>query len=471
MLRSVGSCSGLALAIIVSAVMAQEQPQRRGPGPIFIPGSGPTEILRSGPMREEVRKELAIGDEQTKQMEEAFAPLKELDGDFREAQGLAPEERRKRMMEIAKKRAEESKLAEEKLNQILKPEQRARWKQLWLQFQGNAVLLQPEIAKELGVTDEQREKMREIAASLNPQPGQPNPQDLSQQERQQFFAELNARRNKGLRDMLAVLTEQQQARFAEMKGKEFPFPPQRLGSLSDQPGGQPPGGSAQNRPGGGPGFGQVASRLRGWLQQTFGIPIDLLEGPAVRKELAISDEQMQQLEEAFAPLRELGGDFREAQSLSPEDRQKRFKEIAAKAMAANKLVAEKVDRILNPQQRARLKGLWLQSQGVYALNKPEVAKDLGLTQEQQDKIGKIVKALIDYRVKGWNPPPGQPGLQDFSQAERDQWRNELLVREEKTEAETLAVLTDEQKAKLTEMKGKEFEFQVPGLQRRRSPEQ
>lgn len=453
MLRSIGSCSGLALVIVVSAVMAQEQSQRRGAGVIFAPGN-PAELLRSGPMREEVRKELAISDEQTKQMEEAFAPLKELDGDFREAQGLAPEERRKRMTEIATKRAAEGKLAEERLNQILKPEQRARWKQLWLQRQGNVVLLQPEIAKQLGLTDEQREKMREIAASLNPQPGQPKLQDLSQQERQQFFGELNARRDKALLDMLEVLTDEQKTRFAEMKGKEFPFPTQRLGSFSDQPGGQQP---PRVRAGG---------RLRGGLQ-TFGNPIELLEYPVVQKELAISNEQMQQLEKAFVPLRELGGDANEARNLSPEEQRKLLQEIAEKGAAASKLVAEDVDQILNPEQRQRLKQLWLQFQGIRLITQPDVAKELGLTQEQQDKIRKVLKVVQDHRMKAANPPPGQPGFQEFSQAELEQWRSELRALEEKAEAETLAVLTDEQKAKFAEMNGKEFDFQIPAFRRRR----
>jgi hypothetical protein len=239
MLRSTVSCGALALATLFSAVMAQEQQQRRGAGISFAPLVGsPVDLLRAVREHEEVLKELALSQEQTKQMEEAFKPLNELAGDFREAQGLAPEDRQKRFQEIFKKGAEESKLAEEKLNRILKPDQRARWKQLWLQFQGTAVLLQPEIANQIGLTGEQQDQMREIAESLRPQPGQPKLEDLSQQERQQYFADLNARREKAQAGMLAVLTEEQKAKFAEMKGKAFPFPPRRLGSFRDQPGGQ-----------------------------------------------------------------------------------------------------------------------------------------------------------------------------------------------------------------------------------------
>lgn len=208
--------------------------------------------------------------------------------------------------------------------------------------------------------------------------------------------------------------------------------------------------------------------LRGGLQ-TFGNQIELLEFPAVQKELAISDEQMQQLTEAFAPLRELGGDSMEARNLRPEEQRKRLLEIAEMGAAASKLVAEKVDRILNPQQRTRLKGLWLQFQGTRLLTEPEFAEELGLTPEQKDKIVEIRKVVRNHRLKALalNPPPGLPSFQDFSEAEREQWRNELRALEEKAEAETLAVLTAEQKAKFAEMEGKEFDFQIPALRQRR----
>lgn len=359
-------CAVGVLLILVSPAASQDQPPRRGPtggGPGFGASDRPTfgfgpmfgtaiELLRTLQVRDEVRKELSISEEQAKQIEEAFKPLNELSGDFREAQGLTPEERQKRMQKIFKKGKEESKLAEEKVNRILTPEQRARWKQLWLQFQGTAVLLQPEIAKELRLTGEQQDKMREIAGSLNPQPGPPKLEDLSRQERQQFFADLNARREKAQLDMVAVLTDEQKARFADMKGKEFPFPPQRLGSFGDQPNAQaPPRGQVQNRRNGGSGFGNVENPLGGG--PGFGTPVELLRGPSVRKELAISDEQMQRLEVAFAPLRELGRDFNEAQNLSPEDQRERFQEMNKKGLAANTLVAEKVDQPAGRTARIR----------------------------------------------------------------------------------------------------------------------
>jgi hypothetical protein len=206
--------------------------------------------------------------------------------------------------------------------------------------------------------------------------------------------------------------------------------------------------------------GRVADRLR--LGPRFGRPIELLRSPEVRKELAISDEQTQQIEEAFAPLLELSGVTREAQNLSPEERQKRFEETNKKGVAASKLVAEKVDQILNAQQRTRLKQLWLQWLRANALIQPEVVEELGLTREQQDKIVEIRKVVENHlQPAAIRPPPGQPRFQDFSEAEREQWHNELQVLREKEQVEILAVLTDEQKAKFAEMRGKEFAFPGP----------
>src|SRR5215469_5432264 len=90
---------------------------------------------------------------------------------------------------------------------------------------------------------------------------------------------------------------------------------------------------AQEPPG-----GDVWNKLRG--VQTVGNPTDLLRGPRVRKELAISDKQTRQIVEAFEPLLEVRGNFREAQNLSPEDRRKHIEEMGKKVAAAGKLVAE-----------------------------------------------------------------------------------------------------------------------------------
>lgn len=191
----------------------------------------------------------------------------------------------------------------------------------------------------------------------------------------------------------------------------------------------------------------------------FSNSIELLRIEKVRQELALSDEQMKQLEEAFEPLNALAGDQREAQGLSPDARRKRFEENSKKGGETSKVVEEKVQRILQPEQLKRFKQLSLQSAGAMALLRPAVVKDLDLTQEQQEEIQTCMQPVRDHlRLASPRPEPGQPTLKDYSEAEREQWRADLHKLQENAQVDMLAVLSDEQRAKFAEMKGKEFEF-------------
>ncbi|HET6881720.1 MAG TPA: hypothetical protein VFI31_16270 [Pirellulales bacterium] len=234
MLRARTALVVVALLLSVSVAAAQDQPRGRGRGG-FGGGFGgfggmggmfanPVGLLRAP----EVQKELNLSEEQTKQVDEALADLNPGRGgfNFQELQNLSDEDRQKRMEEMRKKGEEAMKAAEEKMNKILKPEQLTRLKQLALQRQGVMALTRPEVAKDLGLTKEQQEKIREIQASTRPEGGR-NFQDLSDEERQKLFAEMNERREKAQTEMLAVLTADQKAKFEELKGKEFDFPQPR----------------------------------------------------------------------------------------------------------------------------------------------------------------------------------------------------------------------------------------------------
>lgn len=75
-----------------------------------------------------------------------------------------------------------------------------------------------------------------LSGDIVPKPGEHKPAEMSQQERRAYFDDLNARRDKALADLVGVLTDEQKAKFAEMKGAEppFNFAPRRLGSSSDR---------------------------------------------------------------------------------------------------------------------------------------------------------------------------------------------------------------------------------------------
>jgi Spy/CpxP family protein refolding chaperone len=247
MLRAKRVLVAMALLLMVSVASAQDQPRGRGRGG-FGGGFGGMGGMFNNPVgllgMPEVQKELKLSEEQTKEVGEALAALNPGRGgfNFQELQNLSEEDRQKRMDEMRKKAEESMKAAEEKMNKILKPEQLARLKQLSLQRQGSMALTRPEVAKDLGLTKEQQEKIQEIQASARPQGGRQNFQDLSDEERQKLFAEANERREKAQADMLAVLTDDQKAKFEELKGKEFTFPQPRFG------GGVGGGGGERRRP-------------------------------------------------------------------------------------------------------------------------------------------------------------------------------------------------------------------------------
>jgi uncharacterized membrane protein len=217
MLRFKGLLALSLVLLLVAVAPAQEQREgRRGGGRGGFGGFGGMFSSPAGLVgMPQVQEELNLTDEQKKEVAEGLAQMRSGFGNPGEAQNLSQEEREKRMEEFQKA----GKAFEEKLNKILKPEQQARLKQLNLQRQGAMALSQPELAKQLGLTEDQQKKIRGIQES-----GRPNFQDLSPEERQKLMAEIRERQEKVQGEVLAVLTDEQKAKYAELKGKEFTFP-------------------------------------------------------------------------------------------------------------------------------------------------------------------------------------------------------------------------------------------------------
>lgn len=182
----------------------------------------------------------------------------------------------------------------------------------------------------------------------------------------------------------------------------------------------------------------------------FNNPMMLLGMNEVQKEIKATKGQQKKIEEGLAALRG-GFNFQELQSLSQEEREKKMEEFRKNAETANKAFEEKMNKVLKPEQIARLKELSLQRQGAMGLLNPEIAKDVGLTEDQQKKMEGIRDSAR---------PPAL-NFREASQEEREKWMTENRERQEKAQAELLAVLTDEQKAKFAEMKGAEFKFPEP----------
>ncbi len=125
--------------------------------------------------------------------------------------------------------------AEKKLAEVLKPDQLARLKQLRLQVGGPALLTQPDVVKELGLSDEQVTKLNDLQqkfrSSMREQ--MQGMRDLSQEERRAKMAEMRPKMEQLQKDHMAqaleILTPAQREKLEKMKGPkadiEFTRPP------------------------------------------------------------------------------------------------------------------------------------------------------------------------------------------------------------------------------------------------------
>ncbi len=208
----------------------------------------------------------------------------------------------------------------------------------------------------------------------------------------------------------------------------------------------------QGRRGGAGGFGRGGAGFGGGFGG--GGPLALLRMEEVQKELELTDEQkseIQKLAESQRGQRGQGGDRQNFQNLSQEERQQRFAQLREQAEARAKETREKLAEILLPHQSERLDQLVIQQQGINALNNPEVQAKLELTDDQKEKLRQVPQELREQLFQGGGRGEGD------AQARREQFekfRTEM-------ESKMLAVLTDAQKQKFEELKGKKFDFPQP----------
>jgi hypothetical protein len=153
------------------------------------------------------------------------------------------------------------------------------------------------------------------------------------------------------------------------------------------------------------------------------------------------------LESAREQMRAALGNRQERRNLSQEERRQRMAKVRESLQTRNKEAEEKIAKILDEKQLARIRQLRLQRQGVVALAQPATAEKLGLDRDQKAKIREI---LVQIR--------GSLGNREPSAEDRDARMARLQERRQEAQAEILAVLDDAQREKWAEMKGEPFEF-------------
>ncbi len=185
------------------------------------------------------------------------------------------------------------------------------------------------------------------------------------------------------------------------------------------------------------------------LQNVF-----MLGGDAVQKELAISEEQKKSLSELSDQLRSDALEiFSSLQDLTPEEQKEHMPELMKMIGEKGSAMQEKIDKMLDDKQKARLKELSLQSRGATALEDDEVIAALKITDEQKQKLADIREEgnkLIEQAMQALR---GGGGGGDAGEARRKMG----AMRKELTE-KALAVLTPEQTKQLDKLKGAKFDF-------------
>jgi Spy/CpxP family protein refolding chaperone len=188
--------------------------------------------------RNDVQEELELLDDQKKQItelrEKSGQKMREVLGSLRGGEGA--ENRRDDLRDTFRKLNDET---QAEVNKILLPHQTKRLKQLETQMamRGRGVLgaLGGDLAEKLGISEDQREKLRDKAQQLD-------------NELRKKTAEL---RKQAQDQLLASLTEEQRKEFNEMIGEPFEFrdePGQGFGGFGGGVGG--PGGPGGGRRGG-----------------------------------------------------------------------------------------------------------------------------------------------------------------------------------------------------------------------------
>lgn len=237
-------------------------------------------------------------------------------------------------------------------------------------------------------------------------------------------------------------------------------------ALAQGPG---PGG-----PQGGPG-GPGGQRMGQRMGMMRGGGLRLIMRPDVQKELAITDAQKVKLGELF-PDRRMGGPGGPGgpppggpqggpqvgppppggPQGGPGQPGQRGQFDPSQMQARQAEQEKKLKEILTESQWKRFNELRLQQEGANALMRPEVAKEVGLSEEQTKKLQDIQQAsmesmreaMIDARESGNMDREGMMALMQKSRKD--------------AEAKMLAVLTEPQKVKWQAMQGKPFKFEEPG---------
>lgn len=173
-------------------------------------------------------------------------------------------------------------------------------------------------------------------------------------------------------------------------------------------------------------------------------PVRLLTVKEVQDALKLSDEQKTKLKDVNEKLRD---EIRTA--MEDGGGPEKMQELMTKT-------TEKVNSILDEGQQKRLLGIFIQVNGPNSVMNPEVAKELNVTDDQKKKIEEIRDKNREAMRELFQSARDQEGGREAMREKADK------LRDEESKA-ILAVLIDEQKKQLEELKGEKVDVDLSQL--------
>lgn len=253
--------------------------------------------------------------------------------------------------------------------------------------------------------------------------------------------------------MLTTIAQAQEERPRDGAGRDRGQQGEGQGQRRQRGGDQGGRGQRGGRPGGGfPGGGGGFPGGGGGIDK-----LTLASAKPIQEELKLGEDELffvkQLAEELRADSRELftGIDFR---SLPEEERRTKFEELGKKRSALVKEAEKGLAELLSEAQSKRLDEIALQLMGIRALANEDVAKKLKLSSDQKKGVEDAFKSADDDRRKMFEEMRAAGGAGGGFEGMREK----MEEARKKSDAKVLAVLSDEQRKKFEEMKGKPSEI-------------
>jgi Spy/CpxP family protein refolding chaperone len=192
----------------------------------------------------------------------------------------------------------------------------------------------------------------------------------------------------------------------------------------------------------------------------FGMnPLGFLDSDPVQKDLKLTPEQVAKLKainEEFRANRRK--QFEGMAGATPEQRRAKIAEFRASAKESRAEYQKKVDAVLLPEQRNRLREITLALRGpLAALADEQVAKTLNLTDEQKKQIQAIEEAA------GEKVRSALQALRDRRSVAQGELETKASELHDQAVQQALGVLTPDQKTSLEKMKGENPPVERPRL--------